>query len=148
MLQCLHQQHQPSMCFSLCLCRAQCRIVLLCVAAFLQCVCSVFAVSLQWGCSVLQGVYVGLQCVAGCLWCVAVRCSVLQCLRPPSCCSVLQCIAAYCSVLQSVAFEKQVSTWVFQCFVLSFANHSFAPYYASWHNESTGLLKVFKQKST
>jgi len=100
-------QSSMSQCVAVC-----CSVFALC----LQCVCSVFAVCLQWGCSVLQGVYGELQCVAGCLRCVSVRSSVLQCLRLLSCGSVLQCIAVYCSVLQSVAFEKQVSTWVLESY--------------------------------
>ena len=55
-------------------------------------------------CSVLQCVAVLLQCVAVCysvLQCVAVRCSVLQCVAV--CYSVLQCVAVCCSVLQCVA---------------------------------------------
>jgi len=105
-LQCVHQHHQPSISFSLCLCRAQCRSVLQCVAVYLHCVCSVFAVCLQCvcsgvaaccrvftvSCSVLQGVYGVFQCVAA-------FCSASVCSRVVVYCNVLQCIAVYCSLL-------------------------------------------------
>ena len=55
-----------------------------------------------------------LQCVSGCVfehdrnmdtgaWCVAVLCSMLQCVVV--CCSVLQCVAVCCSVLVAVSLN-------------------------------------------
>ena len=49
-------------------------------------------------CSVLQCVAGYMTCYTSCL---VVCCSMLQCVAV--CCSVLQCAAAYCSVLQCVA---------------------------------------------
>jgi len=52
------------------------------------------------------------ECVFSVLQCVAVRCSVLQCVQcVPVRCSVLQCVAVSCSVLQCVA----VCCSVLQC---------------------------------
>jgi len=53
-------------------------------------------------CSVVQRVW---QCVAACLQCVAVCCSVLQCACCSVGCSVLQC-AAVCHSSVLVHFEK------------------------------------------
>jgi len=53
-----------------------------------------------------------LQCITVCcsvLQCVAVYYSVLQCI--PVCCSVLQCVAVYYSVLQCITVRRSV----FQC---------------------------------
>ena len=74
-------------------------------------------------CSVLQCVGGVLQSVAECcsvLQCLAVSCSVLQCLAVS--CSVLQRVAVCCSVLQCVA----VRSCVLQCVALccSVGNHS------------------------
>ena len=59
-------------------------------------------------CSVLQ--CIAVCCVLQCLQCVAVCCSVLQCVAV--CCSVLQCVAVCCSALQCVAVCCSVSQCV------------------------------------
>jgi len=54
-------------------------------------------------CSVLQCVAVWLQCAAVCCSVFAVCCSVLQCAAV--CCSVLQCAAMCCNVLQCTMLQ-------------------------------------------
>jgi len=84
-LQFFDQHHQPSISFSLCLCRNQNCVVLQCVTVCLQCVavcwvrcsasiniisprylsaCASVEFNIALCCSVLQGVYRGMQCVA------------------------------------------------------------------------------------
>jgi len=64
----------------------------------------------SWG---AWSVVVGVLVEEGVLQCVAVCCSVLQCVALSVCCSVLQCLAVCCivSVLQCVA----VCCSVLQC---------------------------------
>ena len=83
-------------------CVAVCCSVLQCVAVCYSVLCRLGEEQVMrfypeiWAdmcCSVLQGIYSTLQCVAGC-------CSVLQCVV--ECCSVLQYASVCCSVLQYV----------------------------------------------
>jgi len=136
-LQFFHQQHQPSIFFSLCLCRVQYCSVLQGVAvccSVLQCVavccsasiniisprylsaCASAELNVAVCCSVLQCICivfaVCLQCVcsgvAACCRVFTVSCSVLQGVY-----GVFQCVAAFCSA--SVCSRVVVYCNVLQC---------------------------------